>query len=94
MRLFIYVFLLVVTVIVYKVFYFDYLPKEPDVETNSTVQEIESTPVETVKPTEPVKNKPIENPNKTGMNDRSKMPIDRLGDSIADSLKEKISNHN
>jgi hypothetical protein len=29
---------------------------------------------------------------KTGMNDKEKMPIDKLGDSIADSLKGKITN--
>jgi hypothetical protein len=29
---------------------------------------------------------------KTGMNDKEKMPIDKLGDSIANTLKGKISN--
>lgn len=89
MKLFIYAFIFAVALIVFKAFYLDSLPTESDVnastEENTTVQEAVSAPTQTATPKNIVKDT-----NRTGWQDRKGMPIDQLGDSIAEKLKEKM----
>lgn len=89
MKLVIYAFMFAVALIVFKAFYLDSIPADGDVnastEENSTVQEAVTAPVETVAP----KSIPKDT-NRTGWQDRKGMPIDQLGDSIAEKLKEKM----
>lgn len=92
MKLFIYVLIVAVVAMLYKTFYYDYQKREIPTEVNTSVEtpevsQPEPAPVKTV---EPVKNNTSDEANRTGWQSRKGMPIDRLGDSIGDSLKEKI----
>ncbi len=89
MKLFIYAFMFAVALIVFKAFYLDSLPAESDInastEQNATVQEVVTAPVATVAPKSSDKDT-----NRTGWRDRKGMPIDQLGDSIAEKLKKEM----
>jgi hypothetical protein len=83
-----FILILAVVAMLYKTFYYDYQKREIPAEVNASIEtpevsQPESQPVKTVEPT---KNNTVE----TGWQSRKGMPIDRLGDSIGDSLKEKI----
>lgn len=92
MRIFIYIMLLAVVAMLYKTFYWDYQPKEVPSEVNTSIEtpvvnESEETPVRTI---EASKDNTADEQNRTGWQSRKGMPIDRLGDSIGNSLKSKI----
>ena len=92
MKLFIYVLILAVVAMLYKTFYYDYQKEEVPTEVNTSVEtpvvtQAEPEPVKTVEPT---KDNNADDENRTGWQSRKGMPIDRLGDSIGDSLKDKI----
>ncbi len=92
MRIFMYVMILAVVAMLYKTFYWDYQPKEVPSEVNTSIEtpavsEAEAVPVQTV---EAKKSNTSDEHNRTGWQSRKGMPIDRLGDSIGDSLKDKI----
>ena len=92
MKLFIYVLILAVVAMLYKTFYYDYQKEEVPTEVNISVEtpaEIQAEP-EPVKTVEPIKNNNEDEQNRTGWQSRKGMPIDRLGDSIGNSLKSKI----
>lgn len=89
MRAFVYIILLVLTIIVFKAFYWDSRPKEAAPETNTTVETVQIMPLPPVQvegnisgmsAPEKVKPKPA----------YSGMPLEKLGDSIADSVKGKF----
>lgn len=89
MRPFVYIVLLALAIIVFKAFYWDSRTKETVEETNSTVETVQILPSPPVEPEgnisgmsapEKVKTKPA----------YSSMPLERLGDSIADSVKGKF----
>lgn len=89
MRIFMYVMILAVVAMLYKTFYWDYQPKEVPSEVNTSIEtpavsESEAAPVQTPK------NNTADEQNRTGWQSRKGMPIDRLGDSIGNSLKSKI----
>lgn len=84
MKLVVYALILAVIAMLYKTFYYDYQKKEIPVELNTTAQ------IPEVNQAEPVKTTNTDEQNKTGWQSRKGMPIDRLGDSIGDSLKDKI----
>lgn len=92
MKLFIYVMILAVVAMLYKTFYYDYQKKEVPVEINATVETSETSQVvpEPVQTVEPIKNNTADEENRTGWQSRKGMPIERLGDSIGNSLKDKI----
>ena len=92
MKLFIYVLIVAVVAMLYKTFYYDYQKREIPTEVNTSVEtpEVSQPEPESVKTVEPVKNNTSDEANRTGWQSRKGMPIDRLGDSIGDSLKEKI----
>lgn len=92
MRIFMYVMILAVVAMLYKTFYWDYQPKEVQSEVNTSIEdpavsEAEAVPVQTV---EMKTNNTSDEHNRTGWQSRKGMPIDRLGDSIGDSLKDKV----
>jgi hypothetical protein len=91
-KAFIYIMILAVVAMLYKTFYWDYQKKEIPLESNTSVETVEviQPEPEAVKMVEPKKSEPIEDANKTGWQSRKGMPIDRLGDTIGDSLKDKI----
>lgn len=83
---------LAVVAMLYKTFYWDYQPKEVASEVNGSIElpvesESENIPVKTI---EAPKDNPADEQNRTGWQSRKGMPIDRLGDSIGNSLKDKI----
>lgn len=89
MRAFVYIILLALTIIVFKAFYWDSRTKEAVSETNTTVETVQIMPSPVVEPegnisgmsaSEKVKTKPA----------YSGMPLEKLGDSIADSVKGKF----
>jgi len=82
MRPFMYIIVFIFAFILLKAFYLDSLPSEPHVETNSTVEEVSKNP----ESSEVAKEKPPP----TGWEDKSKRPIDQLGDTIAEKLKGKF----
>lgn len=87
MRIFMYVMILAVVAMLYKTFYWDYQPKEVPSEANASIEtpvvsEAQAVPVQT--------NNTADEQNRTGWQSRKGMPIDRLGDSIGNSLKSKI----
>ncbi|MFH0708843.1 MAG: hypothetical protein V2A75_01420 [Pseudomonadota bacterium] len=86
MQRFIYVIIFIFIFILFKAFYLDSLPSEPDGETNATVEEAVTEPV--VNDVE--QNHPKESDHPTGWADKSERPIDQLGDSIADKFKGKL----
>ncbi|HQS65652.1 MAG TPA: hypothetical protein PLM93_00510 [Sulfuricurvum sp.] len=92
MRIFMYVMILAVVAMLYKTFYWDYQPKEVPSEVNTSIEtpvvsEAQAVPVQTV---ETPKDNTADEQNRTGWQSRKGMPIDRLGDSIGNSLKSKI----
>ncbi len=93
MKAFIYIMILAVVAMLYKTFYYDYQKKEISLESNTSVETVEviQPEPEAVKTVEPKKSESIEDANKTGWQSRKGMPIDRLGDTIGDSLKDKIN---
>lgn len=92
MKLFIYILILAAVAMFYKTFYYDYQKKEIPAEANTSVEapEISQPDPEPVKTVETTKNNTADEQNRTGWQSRKGMPIDRLGDSIGDSLKDKI----
>lgn len=92
MKLFIYILILAAVAMFYKTFYYDYQKREIPAEVNSSIEipEVSQPETEPVKIVEPVKNKNADDENRTGWQSRKGMPIERLGDSIGDSLKDKI----
>jgi hypothetical protein len=92
MKLFIYIMILAVVAMLYKTFYYDYQKREVPTEVNSSVEtpEVSQPEPEPVKTVEPIKNNTSDEENRTGWQSRKGMPIERLGDSIGDSLKDKI----
>lgn len=93
MRPYMYILLLAVALMLYKTFYWDYKKKEVPLEANTSVESVEVIQLEpaVVKTVEPKKSEPIGDENKTGWQSRKGMPIDRLGDTIGASLKDKIN---
>ncbi len=87
-----YILLLAAAAMLYKTFYYDYQEKEIPVEVNTSAEtsEVSQVEPEPAKAVEPVKTTNADENNKTGWQSRKGMPIDRLGDSIGDSLKDKI----
>lgn len=92
MKLVVYILILAVLAMLYKTFYYDYQKREIPAEVNTSVETPEVSPTEPapVKTVEPTKNNTADEANRTGWQSRKGMPIDRLGDSIGDSLKDKI----
>ncbi|MCL4431991.1 MAG: hypothetical protein M1300_06700 [Epsilonproteobacteria bacterium] len=92
MKLAVYLLIIAVLAMLYKTFYYDYQKKEISAEVNATVEnpEVSKPEPEAVKTVEPIKDNTVDEANRTGWQSRKGMPIDRLGDSIGDSLKEKI----
>lgn len=91
-RMVIYIFLLAAVAMFYKTFYYDYQKKEISAEENVSIETSEATqpvaqPAQTV---EVPKNNRADEQNRTGWQSRKGMPIDRLGDTIGESLKDKI----
>ncbi len=92
MRIFIYIMVLAVVAMLYKTFYWDYQPKEVASEVNTSIEtpvesESEDIPVKTI---EAPKDNTADEQNRTGWQSRKGMPIEKLGDSIGHSLKDKI----
>ncbi|MDP3300380.1 MAG: hypothetical protein Q8S36_00255 [Sulfuricurvum sp.] len=87
-----YILILAAVAMLYKTFYYDYQEKEIPAEVNTSTQapEVIEPEPQAVVPAEPVKATNTDENNKTGWQSRKGMPIDRLGDSIGDSLKDKI----
>ena len=92
MKLFVYILILAVVAMLYKTFYYDYQKKEVPVEVNGSVEapEVVEPQPQVTQSVEPVKNNTADDVNKTGWQSRKGMPIDKLGDSIGNSLKDKI----
>ena len=88
MRFIIYIILLALVAMLYKTFYWDYQKKEISLESNTSIEEPQAPEVKPV--VEIQKNDTTDEQNRTGWQSRKGMPIDRLGDSIGDSLKDKI----
>ncbi|HEX5709997.1 MAG TPA: hypothetical protein VFX68_01525 [Sulfuricurvum sp.] len=91
MKLVMYAFIFAIALILFKAFYLDSLPSEDDVNTtseeNKTVEEVQSAPVETVAPKIDLR----QDYNDTSpWRDRKGMPINQLGDSIAEKLKDDL----
>lgn len=92
-----YILILAAVAMLYKTFYYDYQEKEIPAEVNTSVEtsEVNQTEAQPVTAVEPLKTAGGENlytdeANRTGWQSRKGMPIDRLGDTIGDSLKDKI----
>lgn len=92
MKLFMYILILAVVAMLYKTFYYDYQKREIPAEVNASVQtpEVSKPEPQPVTTVEPIKNNTTDEANRTGWQSRKGMPIDKLGDSIGDSLKDKI----
>lgn len=90
MRIFIYIMILAAVAMLYKTFYWDYQKKEIVTEVNTSVEASEVSETESVTAVRPIKNETSDEANRTGWQSRKGMPIDRLGDSIGNSLKDKI----
>ena len=88
MRFIIYIILLALVAMLYKTFYWDYQKKEISLESNTSIEETNGPEVQPV--VEIKQNDTTDEQNRTGWQSRKGMPIDRLGDSIGDSLKDKI----
>ncbi|MDP3266796.1 MAG: hypothetical protein Q8M39_08210 [Sulfuricurvum sp.] len=88
MRFIIYIILLALVAMLYKTFYWDYQKKEISLESNTSIEETKAPEVQPV--VEIQQNDTTDEQNRTGWQSRKGMPIDRLGDSIGDSLKDKI----
>lgn len=98
-----YILILAAVAMLYKTFYYDYQKKEIPAELNASVEapEVNQPEPQPIAVEEPLKTAEGENlytteanrtdeANRTGWQSRKGMPIDRLGDSIGDSLKDKI----
>lgn len=93
-RIVIYIFLLAVAAMFYKTFYYDYQKREIPTEVNASsvdVPEVTEPEPEPVKTVQPIKEDSTDEENRTGWQSRKGMPIERLGDTIGDSLKDKIN---
>jgi len=88
MRLFMYAIIFVFIFILFKAFYLDSLPSNPEGEANATVKEVVTVPEPVV--TEAEHNHAKETDHPTGWADKSGRPIDQLGDKIADKFKDKL----
>lgn len=88
----IYILLLAAAAMLYKTFYYDYQKKKIPADMNTSVEnpEISQPEPQIVKTAGPIKNNTADEANRTGWHSRKGMPIDRLGDTIGDSLKDKI----
>lgn len=83
MKPFIYAFIFAIVLILFKAFYLDSLPAKS--EDNTTVQEVETTVAQPVKPK--IELKP-EHPYKSSWDNKEGRPIDQLGDNIAKKFKK------
>ncbi len=90
MKAFIYIMILAVVAMLYKTFYWDYQKKEIPTEVNTSVEASQISESEPVKAVEAAKTNSSDDENRTGWQSREGMPIERLGDSIGESLKDKI----
>ncbi|MDP2077142.1 MAG: hypothetical protein Q8N01_00780 [Sulfuricurvum sp.] len=92
MKLAVYLLIIAVLAMLYKTFYYDYQKKEISAEVNASVEnpQLNQPEPQPVQAAEPIKNNTADEVNRTGWQSRKGMPIDRLGDSIGDSLKNKI----
>lgn len=88
MRLFVYTIIFLFVFILFKAFYLDSLPSEPDSEVNATVEQVVTVPDAVVN--EAQHNNAKENTNPSSWADKSGRPIDQLGDKIADKFKDKL----
>ncbi|MBV5348755.1 hypothetical protein JZU61_03755 [bacterium] len=88
MRPFIYIIIVLFAFILFKAFYLDSLPSEPDGEVNTTVEQVVTVPDAVVHEAEHNHVKESDHP--TGWADKSGRPIDQLGDKIADKFKDKL----
>ncbi|MDO9304762.1 MAG: hypothetical protein Q7T77_05505 [Sulfuricurvum sp.] len=88
MRLFVYAIIFLFVFILFKAFYLDSLPSEPDNEVNTTVEQVVTVPDAVVHEAE--HNNAKENANSSSWADKSGRPIDQLGDKIADKFKDKL----
>lgn len=88
MRPFIYIIIVLFAFILFKAFYLDSLPSEPDNEVNTTVEQVVTVPDAVVHEAE--HNNAKENANPSSWADKSGRPIDQLGDKIADKFKDKL----
>jgi hypothetical protein len=88
MRLFVYTIIVLFVFILFKAFYLDSLPSEPDSEVNTTVEQVVTVPDAVVN--EAQHNNAKENATPSSWADKSGRPIDQLGDKIADKFKDKL----
>lgn len=91
-KFFIYILILAVAAMFYKTFYYDYQKREIPAEANTSIsaQTPEISQPQPAKVVEPIKDSNADDANRTGWQSRKGMPIDRLGDSIGASLKDKV----
>lgn len=92
-----YILVLAAVAILYKTFYYDYKKQEIGSEANASIEasDVNQSEVQPVTAVEPLKTAGGEKlytdeANRTGWRSRKGMPIDKLGDTIGDSLKDKI----
>lgn len=92
-----YILVLAAVAMLYKTFYYDYKKQEIGTEVNASAEasDVNESEAQPVIAEEPLKTAGGENlytdeANRTGWQSRKGMPIDRLGDTIGDSLKDKI----
>lgn len=92
MKFAVYILIIAVLAMLYKTFYYDYQKKEAPLEVNATVETPQAVEPESVvaQPVQAPKNDTTDEANRTGWQSRKGMPIERLGDSIGNSLKDKI----
>lgn len=87
MKSFIYLVIFAIVFIIVKAFYFDSAHKEITPEINATVENTQSVEAPAV---EAEKNASADTVPKSVWQDNKKLPINQLGDSIAEKLKEKM----
>lgn len=87
MKPFIYVIIFAIVFIIVKAFYFDSAHEEITPEMNATVENTQSVEVPVV---EAEKNTSTDTVPKSVWQDNEKLPINQLGDSIAEKLKGKM----
>lgn len=89
MRIFVYVILLALTIIVFKAFYWDSRPKEALPETNASLETVQIMPSPAVQSEENISG--LSAPEKIKPKPAySDMPLEKLGESIAGTVKGKI----
>ncbi|MGZ8547059.1 MAG: hypothetical protein ACXW33_00445 [Sulfuricurvum sp.] len=87
MKTFIYIVIFLIVLIMAKAFYFDSAHKERTPEINATVEDTHSVEAPVV---EAERNASTDTAPKSAWRDNKELPIDQLGDSIANKLEGKI----